>query len=151
MSCHLKSPAGDSVQYRALLKKAQKHPHGEKYFKRALIEHASVRMGELIQAGATDTQHVKALNEALVDLKRYVCNHAVIMVSLMVIGILQSSYMEGIHGITVAGLITGSSALHPKSSNSLHVFGPTSEITNMMDVLLKSNNDVQAFIKTSIL
>jgi hypothetical protein len=58
--------------------------------------------------------------------------------------------MEGMFGITVAGLVTGSSVLHPKSSKGLHVFGPTTEVTNMMEVLLKSEDEVQAFIKTSI-
>jgi hypothetical protein len=58
--------------------------------------------------------------------------------------------MEGIFGITVAGFVTGSSALHHKSSKGLHVFGPTTEVANMVDVLLRGEDHVEAFIKTSI-
>lgn len=67
-------PERASVQYRALLEKARKYPLGEKRFKRALIEHAAGRLDGLTKTGATDKERVKAVNEALVDLKRYVSN-----------------------------------------------------------------------------
>ena len=67
-------PERRSLRYRALLEKARKHPLGEKRFKRALIEHAAGRLEGLAQSGATDKERVKAVNEALVDLKRYVSN-----------------------------------------------------------------------------
>jgi hypothetical protein len=69
-----------SVGYRSLLAKARKFPHGEKRFKRALIEHAASRLGEIVQAGATDAERVKAVKEALSDLKRYASvSHTIIL------------------------------------------------------------------------
>jgi hypothetical protein len=74
---------------------------------------------------------VKAVNEALVDLQRYV-GHLMLLYGFVAdVCLLQSSYMEVIFGVMVAGLVTGSSALHPKSSGGLHISGPTSEVTNM--------------------
>ena len=64
----------DSATYNALLVKARKFSHGEKLFKCALIQHCTDRLDELVQAGATDHERVKAHNEALMELKRYVCD-----------------------------------------------------------------------------
>jgi hypothetical protein len=58
--------------------------------------------------------------------------------------------MEAIYGISIAGFVTGSSVLHPKSAEGLHVFGPNEEVKNMVSQLIADDN-VQAFVKTSVL
>lgn len=62
----------ESQEYQALLVKARGSSGGEKAFKRVLIAHASARMGEMIQAGASDHERVKARAAAVVELNRHV-------------------------------------------------------------------------------
>jgi hypothetical protein len=65
--------------------------------------------------------------------------------------LLKSMYMEAVYGLTVTGFVTGSSLLHPRSSEGLHSFGPTEEVRNMVDLLVRDQHDVHAFVKTCIL
>jgi hypothetical protein len=59
-------------------------------------------------------------------------------------------FIQNTYGITVTGLITGSSALHTKSLQDLVVFGPNEEVINMMNLIAKGQDDVHSFIRTSI-
>ena len=59
-------------------------------------------------------------------------------------------FIQNSYGVTVTGLIAGSSALHTKSLQDLLVFGPNDEVINMTNLIIKGQDDVHSFVRTSI-
>ena len=87
------------------------------------LKHAKERMEEFMHTSATDNWRVQEI---------------------------KTSNAELTYGITVTGLITGSSALHTKSLQDLVVFGPNEEVINMMNLIVKGQDNIHSFIRTSI-
>lgn len=63
----------------------------------------------------------------------------------------QALYLEAMFGITVTGVIMGSSVLHGKSAMGMYAFGPNREVTGIMELLITRSPAVHAFVKNSIL
>ena len=59
--------------------------------------------------------------------------------------------MENRYGVTIAGVLAGSSALHAKSSEGLHAFGSSPAVVDLIELLLVSPPDVQEYLKIAIL
>jgi hypothetical protein len=139
------------TSYRGLLARAKGMPGGEAAFKSALIQEAANRLDNVITSGASDRERMKAREDALVKLHQYVSFSSLSEQSRSIHSFTKSSYLEAMYGITATGFVTGSSALHPKTSEGLHTFGPSQEVKNLVNVLLTEQRDVHAFVKTSIL